>query len=101
MLTTFSSVYKPFQLNLLKQNTENVRNDHFKIKTQQIIKNIEMPQNTTNNQNSRTQTKQSIQTKQFLITTKSIVERVLVDNMGQFIYHRDIDSKKITRKVEK
>ena len=36
---------KPFQLNVLKQNAKNVRTDHFKRKTLQIIKAIKLQLN--------------------------------------------------------
>ena len=35
------------------------------------------------------------------MTTKSIVESAWVEDMGQFLYHLDPDTRKITRKLEK
>ena len=35
------------------------------------------------------------------MTTKSMVENTWAEDMGQFLYHRDPEKRKITRKLEK
>ena len=80
---------KPFQLNFLKQNASKVSTDHFKIK-----------KNATNNRNNKIKTKLSTQTTWPLIKNKRIVESAWAEVMGQFLYHLDPNTRKITR-VEK
>ena len=55
-----NSISKPFQLNVLKQNAENVRTDKFKTKRYKKLKQLKL--------------KQSTQTTRPLMTTKSLVE---------------------------
>ena len=64
-------------MNILKQNTEKVPTDYFKIKMLQIIKTIKL------------KTTQSTQTTQPLM-----VKSALAEDMGQFLYHQDTDTKK-------
>ena len=37
----------------------------------------------------------------YMMTTKSMVESALAEDMGQFLYHLDPNCRKITRSLEK
>ena len=43
----------------------------------------------------------STQTTRPLMTTKSMVESAWTEDMGQFLYHLDPDTRKITKRLEK
>ena len=64
---------RSFQLDVLKQNAENVPTDNFQNKTLQIIKTIKTP---TYNSNYTT-----------LMITKRSVESPWAEVMGKFLYH--------------
>ena len=57
-------------------------------------------QNATNNKNSKNSNSQ-IKTTLPLVMTKSMVESAWAEDMGQFLYHLDPNTRKITRKLEK